>query len=180
MKDFFLVKKKTDFSIRDIMREIYYTYETKKTDDLLIEMRESANNMAIVLNEYGAAVGLITLEDLLEEIVGEIRDEYDFEEEELIKEIDPHCYDIAGSLKLDDINDALCTNFESDDYDSIGGIMIEQLDRLPKKGETVALEDGTTITASLMNKNRIMRVKVELPIPVPVTDSEELETITAS
>lgn len=163
LKDFFLVTKKSDFKIRDIMRDIYYTYETKKTDDLLIEMRESANNIAVVLDEYGAAVGLITLEDLLEEIVGEIRDEYDEEEEELLKEIDTRTYDIAGSMKLTDINDALFTTFDSDDYDSIGGIMIENLDRIPKKGESVTLEDGTLITASVMNKNRIMRVTVVLP-----------------
>lgn len=174
LKDFFLVSKKTDFNIRNIMRDIYYTYETKKTDDLLIEMRESANNIAVVLDEYGAAVGLITLEDLLEEIVGEIRDEYDEEEEELLKEIDTRTYDIAGSMKLDDINDALCTTFDSDDYDSIGGIMIEQLDHIPKKGETVTLADGTTVTATVMNKNRIMRVTVVLP-EKPDASAEETQ-----
>ncbi len=173
LKDFFLVRKSIDFSIRSIMRETYYTYETKKTDDLLIEMRESANNMAIVLNEYGAAVGLITLEDLLEEIVGEIRDEYDAEEEELIRETGDRTYDIAGSMKLDDINDALDTELDSEDYDSIGGIMIEQLDRLPKKGESVTLPDGTILTAALMNKNRIMRVKMVLPMPEPVERNSE-------
>lgn len=163
LKDFFLVSKKSSFHIRDIMRDIYYTYETKKTDDLLIEMRESANNIAVVLDEYGATVGMISLEDLLEEIVGEIRDEYDEEEEELLKEMDTRTYDIAGSMKLDDINDALFTTFDSDDYDSIGGIMIEKLDRIPKKGESVTLDDGTIITATAMNKNRIMRVTVVLP-----------------
>lgn len=172
LKDFFLVTKKADFKVRDIMREIYYTYETKKTDDLLIEMRESANNIAVVLDEYGATVGLITLEDLLEEIVGEIRDEYDEEEEELLKETDTRTYDIAGSMKLDDINDVLLTTFDSDDYDSIGGIMIENLDRIPKKGESVTLEDGTVITASVMNKNRIMRVTVVLP-EKPTEDESE-------
>ncbi len=173
LKDFFLVTKKTDFKVRDIMREIYYTYETKKTDDLLIEMRQSANNIAVVLDEYGAAVGLITLEDLLEEIVGEIRDEYDEEEEELLKETGTRTYDIAGSMKLDDINDVLFTTFDSDDYDSIGGIMIENLDRIPKKGESVTLEDGTVLTASVMNKNRIMRVTVVLP-EKPVEDDAEI------
>ena len=160
------------------MREIYYTYETKKTDDLLIEMRESANNIAVVLDEYGATVGLITLEDLLEEIVGEIRDEYDEEEEELLKETDTRTYDIAGSMKLDDINDVLLTTFDSDDYDSIGGIMIENLDRIPKKGESVTLEDGTVITASVMNKNRIMRVTVVLP-EKPAEDKSEITKASA-
>ena len=174
LKDFFLVSKKADFDIRSIMREIYYTYETKKTDDLLIEMRESANNIAVVLDEYGAAVGLITLEDLLEEIVGEIRDEYDEEEEELLKAIDIRTYDIAGSMKLDDINDALDTKFKSEDYDSIGGIMIEHLDHIPKKGESVTLEDGTQITASVMNKNRIMRVTMVLPESEAATDDTDV------
>lgn len=173
LKDFFLVNKKTDFNIRNIMRDIYYTYETKKTDDLMVEMRESANNIAIVLDEYGSAVGLITLEDLLEEIVGEIRDEYDTEEEELIKEIGPNTYDIAGSMKLDDINDALDTTFTSEDYDSIGGIMIECLDHIPKRNEIAVLEDGTQIQASNINKNRILRVIVTLPLH---TQTEEDET----
>lgn len=176
LKDFFLVNKKTDFNIRDIMRDIYYTYETKKTDDLLVEMRESANNIAIVLDEYGSAVGLITLEDLLEEIVGEIRDEYDTEEEELIKEIGPNTYDIAGSMKLDDINDALGTEFASEDYDSIGGIMIECLDHIPKKNEIAVLEDGTQIQASSINKNRILRVVVTLPTP---SDTDTASTSSA-
>lgn len=162
LKDLFLVSKKADFSILNIMRDIYYTYEMKKTDDLLVEMRENAYSIAIVLDEYGSAVGLITLEDLLEEIVGEIRDEYDAEEEELIKEIEPNTYDIAGSMKLDDINDALNTTFTSEDYDSIGGIMIEALDHIPKKNEIAVLEDGTTIRAVNINKNRIMRVILTL------------------
>ena len=172
LKDFFLVNKKTDFNIRNIMRDIYDTYETKKTDDLLVEMRESANNIAIVLDEYGSAVGLITLEDLLEEIVGEIRDEYDTEEEELIKEIGPNTYDIAGSMKLDDINDALGTEFSSEDYDSIGGIMIECLDHIPKKNEVAVLEDGTQIQASSINKNRILRVVVTLPTQADADNSD--------
>lgn len=163
LKDFFLVNKKTDFHVRDIMRDIYYTYETKKTDDLFSEMRESANNIAVVLDEYGVCVGLITLEDLLEEIVGEIRDEYDGEEKELLKEIGERTYDIAGSMKLDDINDALMTEYDSEDYDSIGGIMIEQLDRVPRLGESVTLTDGTIITASVISKNRVMRVTLQLP-----------------
>lgn len=176
LKDFFLVNKKADFNVRNIMRDIYYTYETKKTDDLLVEMRESANNIAIVLDEYGSAVGLITLEDLLEEIVGEIRDEYDAEEEELIKEIGPNTFDIAGSMKLDDINDALQTKFTSEDYDSIGGIMIECLDHIPKKNEIATLEDGTQIKASIINKNRIMRVIVTLPLSDAAdTDTDKSE-----
>lgn len=161
-KDFFLTAKKTDFSIRDILRETYYTYEYKKTNDLLIEMRESAINIAIVLDEYGAAVGLVTLEDLLEEIVGEIRDEYDEEEKELIKELEPNVYLVEGSMKLDDINDAILTTLDSDNYDSIGGILIETLDRLPNPGEEITLSDGTKLAATVINKNRIEKVTLTL------------------
>ena len=108
----------------------------------------------------------------MEEIVGEIRDEYDTEEEELIKEIGPNTYDIAGSMKLDDINDALGTEFSSEDYDSIGGIMIECLDHIPKKNEVAVLEDGTQIQASSINKNRILRVVVTLPTQADADNSD--------
>lgn len=179
LKDFFLSTKKTDFSIRDILREPYYTYEFKKTSDLLMEMREGAINIAIVLDEYGASVGLITLEDLLEEIVGEIRDEYDEEEKELIKELEPGTYLVEGSMKLDDVNDALLTSLDSENYDSIGGILIETLDRLPSPGEEIQLSDGTLLVATLVNKNRIEKVTITLPKPeeLPIPSEEEKKQI---
>lgn len=128
IKDFILVKDKAHFRIQDIRRQAYYTYEYKKTADLLMEMREKRANVAFVLNEYGATVGMITMEDLLEEIVGEIRDEYDEDEEELIQAAGERAYLVEGSMKLSDINDALGTDLESEDYDSIGGLIIENLD----------------------------------------------------
>ena len=133
IKDFILHADQNDFSVRSILREAHYTYEYKKSADLLLEMREITMNVAFVLNEYGATVGMITLEDLLEEIVGEIRDEYDADEAEYIQAIDEHTYLVEGSMKLDDINDALGTALDSEDYDSIGGIIIEYLDRLPEE-----------------------------------------------
>ena len=89
-------------------------------------MREKTRSVAFVLSEYGSTVGMITLEDLLEEIVGEIRDEYDLDEAELIKNVGGRKYLVEGNMKLADINDALGTDFSSEDYDSIGGLMIEQ------------------------------------------------------
>lgn len=163
VKDFLLVPNKKLFKIRDIMREAYYTYEFKKTADLLLEMRNITTNVALVLNEYGATVGMITLEDLLEEIVGEIRDEYDEDEEELIQKISDHEYLVDASMKLDDINDALGTDFQSEDFDSIGGIMIERLDRFPTEGEQVVTEDGITLTAKEVVQNRIEKVLILLP-----------------
>lgn len=163
LKDFFLLNRKTDFSIRSILREAYYTYETKKTDDLLSEMRQSSISAAIVLDEYGASIGLITLEDLLEEIVGEIRDEYDEEEKQLIQEIEPHTYRIQGSMKIDDVNDALGTLYESEDYDSIAGLMIEQLEHLPFESEAIPLADGSIIKAEKIAKNRITSILLTIP-----------------
>lgn len=165
VKDFLLVTDKSAFQIRDIIREGYYTYEYKGTADLLLEMRRITSNVALVLNEYGATVGMITIEDLLEEIVGEIRDEYDEDEAELLKKLDDFKYEVGGSMKLGDINDALNTTFESEDYDSIGGIMIELLDRFPTEGEEVVTEDGVSITATKVDNNRIETVVIVLPPP---------------
>ncbi len=171
IKDFILTEHGASFCAKDIMREAHYTYEFKKIADLMYELREKTMNMAFVLNEYGATVGMITLEDLLEEIVGEIRDEYDEDEEELIQELDDNLYLVEGSMKLDDINDALGTNLDSEDYDSIGGIIIEQLDRLPEDGEEVILDNGIQLKVQGINQNRI--IKVLMTLPEKTEESEE-------
>ena len=175
IKDFILVKDKGQFKISDIMRNTYYTYEFKKTADLLIEMREKCVNVSIVLNEYGAAVGMITLEDLLEEIVGEIRDEYDEDEEEFIQQVDERVYLVEGGMKLSDINDELGTMFESEDYDSIGGLIIENLDRLPEDGETIVTDQNITLKVQGVNQNRIVKVLMTLPEKEPDEDEKEEE-----
>ena len=164
MKDLLVYPKDKPFSIRNILREPYFTYEYKATADLMIEMRKASVNLAIVLDEYGATAGLVTLEDLLEEIVGEIRDEYDEDEVEDIKEIQPEReYVVQGSAKLDDINEVLHINLESEDYDSIGGYIIEQLDCLPKEGQSVTLESGIRLVVDRLDKNRIELVHIWLP-----------------
>ena len=131
--------------------------------DLLYELRERATSVTFVLNEYGATVGMITLEDLLEEIVGEIRDEYDADEEEFIQKLYENTYLVEGSMKLDDINDELDTELESEDYDSIGGIIIENLDRLPEDNEEVTLADGIRLKVQGIEQNRIVKVLMVLP-----------------
>lgn len=171
IKDFILVNDKSTFKVSDIIRDAYYTYEYKKTADLLMEMKKTTNNVAFVLSEYGACVGMITLEDLLEEIVGEIRDEYDADEEELIKKVGKNSYLIEGNQKLDDINDALGTNLESEDYDSIAGLVLQILDRMPAVGEEVITEDGIRIKVEILKQNRITKVLLRLP------ENEETEEI---
>ena len=171
MKDLLIYPKEKPFAIRNILREPYFTYEYKATADLMIEMRKASVNLAIVLDEYGATAGLVTLEDLLEEIVGEIRDEYDENEVEDIKEIQPgREYAVQGSAKLDDINDALHIHLESEDYDSIGGYIIEQLDCLPKDGQSVTLESGIRLVVDRIDKNRIELVHIWLPEKEPETE----------
>ncbi|MDK2968734.1 MULTISPECIES: hemolysin family protein [Lacrimispora] len=162
MKDLLLNDNSTNFNIRNFLREPLYTYEYKKTAELMIEMRQTCNNVVIVLDEYGATAGMITLEDLLEEIVGEIRDEYDEDEENELVEVAPYEYLMEGSMKLDDLNDRLGLELESEDYDSIGGLIIGLLDRLPEQGEEVSFGDIRLVVEAL-DKNRIDKVRMYLP-----------------
>lgn len=170
IKDFILTENRESFQVQNILRDAHYTYEFKKVADLLYEMRETTKSVSFVLNEYGATVGMITLEDLLEEIVGEIRDEYDADEEEFIQEIEERTYLVEGSMKLDDINDELGTSLDSEDYDSIGGIIIESLNRLPEDGEEVTLDNGIHLQVQGIDQNRIKKVLLTLP------ESESEET----
>lgn len=163
IKDFILVKDKEKFSLKKILREAYYTYEYKNVSDLLMEIREKSCNIAFVLSEYGATVGMITMEDLIEELVGEIRDEYDADEEELIQETEEGQYLVEGGMKLDDLSDALNIALDSEDYDSIGGLMLEKLNRLPEDQESVELESGITLQACGVQDNRIVKVLITLP-----------------
>lgn len=173
MKDLLLYDNTMEFHVRDILREAFFTYEYKKTSELMIEMRKDAINIAIVLDEYGATAGLVTMEDLLEEIVGEIRDEYDEDEENLIQKVAENQYLIEGSMKLDDVNDALSLEFHSEDYDSLGGLIIELLDRLPEEHESVTTEDGIILEVEKIDKNRIDTVRMTVPVNKEAEEIEE-------
>ncbi|MDY3920228.1 MAG: hemolysin family protein [Candidatus Limivivens sp.] len=173
IKDLLVRDVSREFHVRDILREPHFTYEYKKTSELLVEMRQYSMNMAIVLDEYGATAGLITLEDLLEEIVGEIRDEYDKDEEDLIRQISDREVIVEGSMKLDDLNDALGLSLDSEDYDSIGGYIIEHLDHLPKSGEFVITDTGIRLVVDSVDRKRIEKVHIYLPESPEVSDSEE-------
>ena len=172
MKDLLLFDSSKEFHVRDILREAYFTYEYKNISELLVEMRQASFNIAIVLDEYGETAGLITLEDILEEIVGEIHDEYDDNEEDFVKEINRFEYVIEGSMNLDDLNERLNLSLESEDYDSLGGFIIEHLDRLPEAGDSVTTDDGIKLIVETLDKNRIESVHVYLPEPI-MSDYEE-------
>lgn len=163
MKDFLLEQDDETFSVRSMLRDPYFTYEHKNTADLFLEMRKSSISLAIVLDEYGVTAGLITLEDLLEEIVGEIRDEYDADEEDDITQISDREFYVLGSANLDDVSDALGYSFESDDYDTIGGYCLGLLGHLPEKNEIIITDDNVLLRIDRMDKNRIERVYIKLP-----------------
>ncbi|MBO4280493.1 MAG: HlyC/CorC family transporter [Lachnospiraceae bacterium] len=170
LKDFFRYRgDRKNFTVAAAMRKPFFTFEFKKTSDLLAELRKESVTIAVVLDEYGATAGIITLEDLLEEIVGEIRDEYDADEEDEIRKLSDTEYVVHGNARLEDINERLGLHLASDDYDSIAGHLIHLLEHLPKAGERIT-EDNVTYIAETVAKNRVVRVKILLPEPAEPTE----------
>lgn len=166
MKDMLLYEDKGHFAVRNIMREPFFTYERKNTAELFLEMQTKSINLAIVLDEYGITAGMVTMEDLLEEIVGEIHDEYDANEQEPVSKITDTEYVVSGSMNLDDLCDMLNIHLTSDDYDSIGGYFIGKCDHLPKAGEQIITEEGIRLTVTAVIRNRIKQLRIQLPEPV--------------
>lgn len=165
VKDLLLCENRDTFVIQDVLRDAYFTYENKRTSELLIEMRKESCNLAVVLDEYGETSGLLTLEDLLEEIVGEIHDEYDEDEESPITQIGKREYIAEGSMNLDDFCEYLDLDLASEDYDSLGGFMIEQLDRMPEAGDEIETGSHVRLAVESMDEKRIATVHVYLPDP---------------
>lgn len=163
MKDLLLYDDLTHFNIKDILRKPYFTYENKKVSELLVEMKQSTFNLAIVMDEYGELAGIITLEDIIEEIVGDVHDEYDEHEENNIRQLSKNVYDVKGYLSLHDLNDALDLELDSEDFDSIGGLVIDALGRLPQTGDETTLHNGIKIRVLSIEKNRIEEVRLILP-----------------
>lgn len=159
VKDLIMINKdKNDFKITDYTREPFYTFEFKKITEVFNEMKKTRNHMAVVLDEYGGTVGIITIEDLVEEIVGDIEDEYD-NEDEMIKVVKEDEYVVDGSSKIDDVNDMIGVNIESEELDSIGGLIIEELGRIPEEKEEVEI-DHIKFRVEEVDKNRIKKVRI--------------------
>ena len=173
MKDMILAPRGEDFSIRDYLRKVYFTYEQKNTSELFEEMRKERLSLAIVLDEYGAVAGLVTLEDLLEELVGEIRDEFDGNEEDDLIRISEREYDVLGSMNLEDLCDELHLAFTSEDYDTIGGYLTGLFDHFPQKGEVYVTGDGVILRVEGVDKKRITKVHIKLP----KSDEEKAEEV---
>lgn len=164
---------KDNFKLEELMREPYYTYAQKELNNLLIEMRDNDTSLCIVLDEYGLAEGLITLEDIIEEIVGEIRDEFDEDEKRVIRKINENQYIVEGSINLDDLNDQLGLDIDSEHYESIGGLIIENLERLPDIGDSVTI-GNCTLKVEKMDDKRIDSVRITIhPIKKDNPDEQE-------
>lgn len=163
MKDLLLCEDKLHFHVCDYIREPYFTYEHKNISELFLEMRQNSINIAIVLDEYGVTAGMITLEDLLEEIVGEIRDEYDADEEDPIVKINDREYYVQGSMNLEDLCDELNLPFSSEDYETFGGYLIGLLDHVPEINENIITDEDILLRVEKMDKNRIEKIYMKLP-----------------
>ncbi|MBR4780016.1 MAG: HlyC/CorC family transporter [Lachnospiraceae bacterium] len=155
---------KRPFKVTEYMREPFFTFETKKTSELMSELKDKYKSMAIVLDEYGITAGLLTIEDLIEEIVGEIRDETDTDEVDSVRRINETTFEAQGAASLDDVNKACGLELASDDYDSIAGHVINLLNHLPARGESIEW-DNVKYTVAATAKNRVTKVKIEL-LPV--------------
>ncbi len=151
-------QNKEGFKVSDYMREPHYTFEFKKIKELFNEMKKSRNHMSVVLDEYGGTVGIVTIEDLIEEVFGDIEDEYDDynEEIEVVKEDE---YIVDGSARLDDISDLIGVNMESEEFDSVGGLIIGELGRFPDNKEEVNLNNIRFVVEEI-DKNRIRKVRI--------------------
>ena len=165
---------RTQLNLHDLIREAHMTYEYKNVSELFMEMRKDSIPLSIVLDEYGALAGLITIEDLLEEIVGELRDEYDDDEEDEIQKINDTEYLLLGTTSLDDISEELNLPLQSEDYDSIAGHIIKLLEHFPEVGECTEDEYATYRVLEVDGK---CIEKVELTLkPRPVEEDEDNDT----
>jgi CBS domain containing-hemolysin-like protein len=159
-------------AICELLRPAYFVPEAKKVDELLREMQDNGMHMAIVVDEYGGMAGLVTMEDIMEEIVGEIRDEYDQSEEELSQQVSPDEFLIQGRMDLDDVNELLGTHYSKEVADTLGGFIYGEMGRVPVGGEQVTVE-GWTLTVEQISGRRIRKVRARRLSPAPETKEEE-------
>ncbi len=173
-KDLLQLQAQQEQSIRGLLREAYFIPDAKKVDELLREMQERGFHMAVVIDEYGGMAGIVTMEDIVEEIVGEIRDEYDEKEELPFLEISPDEFIFLGKIDLDDVNELLDTDLESDAADSLGGFIYDQIGRVPTGGETLEV-DGWVLTVEQVSRRRIRKVRARRKEEPTPPQPEEIE-----
>ncbi|MDZ7767021.1 MAG: transporter associated domain-containing protein [Melioribacteraceae bacterium] len=152
-------------NIRSIMREPIFVPETKKTLEMLNELLEKGISIAIVVDEFGGTAGIITVEDMIEEMLGEIQDEYD-EEEVIIKKINENTFVFSGKVEIDRINEDFSLDIPAGDYETIAGYIIAELGRIPAKGEMFTIEN-LTFTVIRSNKTRVDLIKLFVEPEIP-------------
>ncbi len=166
-KDLLRVQTDPDFEVRGWLRPAVFIPESKRLNVLLREFRVSRNHMAIVVNEYGGVAGLVTIEDVLEQIVGDIEDEYDFDEaHDNIRLDSTGRYRVKARTEIDDFNAAFETTFSDDEFDTVGGLILRHLGRVPKRNEIVNI-DGVTFQVLRADSRRLYTLLVDLPKPAP-------------
>jgi len=155
----------SDFDIKDMMRPAVFVPESKRLNVLLREFRTNRNHMAIIVDEYVNVAGLVTIEDVIEEIVGEIEDEHDIEDEDLIKQHGQNRYTVKAITPLQEINEYFQLQLETEEFDTIGGYVLNRFGHLPKRGETIEVEDiNIKILRSDQRRIHLMRfIKLEPP-----------------
>jgi CBS domain containing-hemolysin-like protein len=159
-------------SLRDIARKPYFTPESNKVQDVLRDLRKNRVHMAIVVDEYGGTAGAVTIEDILEEIVGPIQDEYDIGEEDEIQFISPNEVILDGRVSVDDVNELLKLDIAGDDYDTIGGYVLNQLGATPKVGATLKLGNAE-LRVEAVQGTRIKKVRIRSGTPFQIPETSQ-------
>jgi magnesium and cobalt transporter len=161
-----------DFEIREFMRPVVFVPESKRLNVLLKEFRRNHNHIAIVVDEYGGVCGLVTIEDVIEQIVGEIDDEHDVEDEQTIRKDRPREFTVRALTPIVDFNRYFSTAFPDEDYDTIGGLIMQQFGRLPRRGETIKIGDlEFRIVRADRRRIDLLRVTTPRDIEPPAAES---------
>ena len=159
---FFVEDQPDDFDIKECLRPAVFIPESKRLNVLLKEFRVTHNHMAIVVDEYGGVSGLLTIEDVLEQIVGDIGDEYDVDESEGIRREADRSWTVPALTRIEDFNQAFGTRFSDEEYDTIGGLILQELGRMPRRGEAVQI-GGLELKVTRADRRRIETLRVTSP-----------------
>ncbi len=168
----YLVSDSTPFVLSEVVRPAVVVPESKRVDRLLKEFREERYHMAIVVDEFGGVSGLVTIEDILEEIVGEIEDEFDDEETADVRKLSRHTYSLKALTPIDDFNDQFGSNFSDDEVDTIGGLVMTSFGHLPERGEVVEV-DGFSFKVTMADNRRVIQLQVTIPTNSEVQLNED-------
>jgi magnesium and cobalt transporter len=168
----FMSSGSSPFSVEKVLRQAVVVPESKRVDRMLKEFRSQRYHMAIVIDEFGGVSGLVTIEDILELIVGEIEDEYDDEEDRDIRQLSRHTYTIRALTPIEDFNDVFETSFSDEEVDTIGGLVMQAFGHLPARGESIEI-DGYQFKVAMADSRRIIQVHVRIPENAPQPILEE-------